>query len=113
MDNSIVIALIAAVSSLLGGVVVYLSNKKRVMADVHKINADTITSLSERIDKLVHKDEQQEQRIDQLQAEIRVLRRAYTYALRHIRQVDPDGEIPDFLMDTADLVKYYHDHKKE
>jgi hypothetical protein len=112
MDNGIVIALIASASSFLGGVVVYLSNKRRVKADVWKINSETIASLSERIDKLVNKDEQQESRIDELQAEIRILRRAYTYALQHIRKIDPNGDVPDFLMDTGDLIKYYKEHKK-
>ena len=109
--DSFVVAIVGLVASTLGGLIVYFGNRQMNRANALNINAKTITSLSERIDVLETRDAEKERQIDKLEKEYRRVVRAYEYSLKHIRKLDPQGQIPDFLnWDTEKLAAFYKEH---
>lgn len=51
-----------------------------------------------------------EERVEKLEGELKRVWRAYDYSLRHIKKIDPNRPIPDFLnWDTGELMKYYRE----
>lgn len=48
------------------------------------------------------------ERVEKLEGELKRVWRAYDYSIRHIKKIDPNRPVPDFLnMDTGELMKYY------
>jgi len=97
MDSQIQIAVIGVIGTLLGGLIVYFSNRLLNKANVNLINADTIIKLSKRIDELESRDASKEERIDWLEKELKRYVNAYTLAIRFIHDRMPLIEIPNFL----------------
>jgi len=55
-----------------------------------------------------------DERVVKLEGELKRVWRAYEYSLRHIKRIDPNHPIPDFLnWDTGELMKYYKDRYGE
>lgn len=98
MDNPvIVVAIIGAISTFIGGVIVFFSNRKINNANTDIIKTDTYIRLSERIDALEKRDEEKEKRIDWLESELKRYINAYSLAVRFIHDRLPAIEIPNFL----------------
>lgn len=111
MTDIIIISLVGAAATVMGGLIVFFSNRQLNKSNALSVNADTITKLSNRIDQLVIRDEEREKQIDNLEKKLKNLLRAYEMSLKHIRKIDPVGEIPDFLeWDTGRLARYYRDN---
>ena len=106
MADIVLVSIVGGFATLLGGLIVYISNKQLNKSNVNSINADTIIKLSKRIDELETRDSLKEKRIDDLEAELRKFRKAYTRAIKWIHEtVPPTVDIPDFFLDTGELNK--------
>lgn len=112
------VALLLTASGL-GAIVVAVINKIPSRQNVLQINADIITKFSNQVRDLaddVEKERERgdklEQRVDDLQLEIRRVKNAYNRAMKYIYQKkDPEETIPDFMLDTQDLGKLSKDKK--
>jgi hypothetical protein len=103
MAEVVLVSIVGGIATVIGGLIVYYANRQLNKASAGSINADTIIKLSKRIDELEARDITKEIRIEDLERQVRRYARALDRAIRHIRQIDPGGELPDFLMDTGEL----------
>lgn len=106
MDNPIVqVAFIGVLSSLVGGLIVYYSNKNYNKAKTMDVGADTYLKLSKRIDELEERDSKKEERIDWLEKELKRYINGYSLAVKFIHYNIPGVEIPDFLQTDPAITK--------
>lgn len=106
MDNNlaVILSLIGVLGTVLGGLIVYYSNKNFNNAKTQDLSVDTYLKLSKRIDDLEERDAKKEERIDWLQNELRRYINAYSLAIKYIHYNIP-GDIPNFLETDPAITK--------
>lgn len=116
MSGFDIVGTLALVSTFVLGILQWRSsvrqNKSKEKSDdasALSINAETLMKLSKRIDELEKRDQEKEKRIDELETEVKKWKRAYTRAINHIRYKLPNEPVPDFMLDTDELMKKRQD----
>ena len=106
--------IIVLVSSILGGYVTLRvakiqrketsTEKQTKEASVIATHTGTLALLVKQVDDLVRRDNQKEQRINSLERELRKYVNAYARAVRYIFDTHPGAPMPNFLIDTAEIM---------
>jgi len=120
MDVDSIIALIigAIISPVILDTIRFLLSRRRGIAELNKIRAEadeidtrTFSSMRLQIQGLVEDNiklheniNRLTKNIDELREDNRKFRNAYARAIRHVEELNPNIEMPDYLLDTQPVV---------
>lgn len=90
--------------SLILGVVNAIPQIRKSKTDYNTTNIESIDKLSEQVNELIEDKIRMNQRIDELEKDVRKFRNAYAKAIVYIHEKLPLEEIPNFL-DTDPRIK--------
>jgi len=106
MDNPVImVAVIGVLGSVVGGIIVYLSNRNYNNAKTIDLSTDTYLKLSTRIDQLEERDAAKEKRIDWLEKELKRYINGYSLAIKFLHFNLPTIDIPNFLETDPAITK--------